>query len=127
MAYLDVWTFVMAAGLLGALGLYFLTRGLTSRWLRLVLRWLPPVILLAPAPVPEYDGHFAPAFVVLIFEGLFQSDGQPGTALAILVVAVVVTLGALLVWSFHLHRRLKVSDEADRGEPLTTNPETAGC
>jgi hypothetical protein len=62
-----------------------------------LLRWLPPALLLVPAPVPEFPGHYAPAFIVLVFEGLLQADGQSFPALVILLVTALV-IAALVVY-----------------------------
>jgi hypothetical protein len=92
MAYLDAWLLVLVAAGLGAVGLVFLTRSIRTAWLKLLLRLLPPVLMLVPAPVPGFSGNYAPAFVVLVFEGLFQSEGSVAAALAILIVTAVLTV-----------------------------------
>jgi hypothetical protein len=97
-SYLYAWLLVAGAGILGVLGLFFLTRNVSSPRLRAVLRLLPPVLLLAPAPVPNYDGQFAPAFIVLVFESLFQAEGKPLAAGLILVVAGTTAIAAGLLF-----------------------------
>ena len=100
MAYPGAWTVIAVAGFLGIVGWFFITRNLRWYWLRTLLRWLFPVMLLTPAPVPGYDGEFAPAFIVVLFEGVFQTQGAPGTALLILAATLGCTLAfcALLIW-----------------------------
>ena len=90
MNYFVAWLVALGAGLIGAVGLFFLTRSIETQWSRDLLRWLPPVLLLVPAPVPDFAGHYAPAFIVLVFEGLFQADGQSLLALVILLVAALI-------------------------------------
>lgn len=97
MAYLEAWLVVVVAAGLGSVGLVFLTRPIQTPWLRVLLRVLPPVLMLVPAPVPGFAGNYAPAFVVLVFEGLFQSEGSVVAALTILITAAVLTV-LLSVW-----------------------------
>ena len=78
--YTTAWLVAGIAGLLGTVAMLVLTRNLSSAWLRRVLSWLPALLLLLPAEVPGFPGNYAPAFVVLIFEGLFQVDGKPMAA-----------------------------------------------
>ena len=54
--------------------------------------------MLLPAPIPDYAGYYAPAFVVVIFEGVLQSDGEPRLALMILGAATAVVFIAVLLW-----------------------------
>ena len=93
MNYDFAWMVIIAAGLLGTGFLFYLTRGIGSPSLKWILRVLPMLLMAVPAPVPNYDGHLAPAFVVLIFEGLFQSEGQPATAGVILLVMLLAGIG----------------------------------
>ena len=97
MNYTIAWLVILAAGLLGSGFLFLLTRGIASASLRWTVRLLPLALMAVPAPVPNYDGQLAPAFVVLIFESLFQAEGEPGTAGGILLAAalIAVALGVL--------------------------------
>ncbi len=79
-----------------------LTRSLPAGLPRAILRWLPPLLLVVPAAVPGHDGAYAPAFVVLAFEWLFQADGRPLGALRVLLVTAALGLLALL----GIYRRL---------------------
>lgn len=89
MSYTIAWIIAAAAGMVGTLGLFVLTRRLGTGVVRNVLCLLPLVLLLVPAPVPAFPEHFAPAFVVAIFESAFVADGHPRAALVILAVALV--------------------------------------
>lgn len=96
--YLTAWIVIllMAAG--GTAALYYVTRSMKPSPWRLLLRVLPGVLLIVPAPVPGYP-NVAPAFVVLVFEALFQADGTPLPALTILSAAMVVAvLAVVLGW-----------------------------
>jgi hypothetical protein len=80
------------AGLFGTLTMVFWTRHLSIGWLRRSLCVLPALLLLVPAGIPDFPGNYAPAFVVAIFEALFQVDGQPLAATRMLILALVVGL-----------------------------------
>jgi len=98
MSYTYAWLVVSGAGLLGCIGWFILTRGIANTRLRMILRVLPPVLMLVPAPVPNYDGQLAPAFIVVLFESIFQAKGEPMIAAGILLTAgiVAVIMGFLL-------------------------------
>lgn len=101
---------VMAVSLM--LGLFAFLRatrgprlGRTRTWISVLLAML----LLLPAPVPGYSGHYAPAFLVFVFEWLFQTPGEPRTAGVILAggAALLCALGLLVgVW----RRRRRTTD-----------------
>jgi hypothetical protein len=93
--YSIAWLVAVIAGLLGTVAMLALTRHLGNRWLRRTLSWLPPLLLLVPAEVPGFDGNYAPAFVVVIFEALFQVDGEPVAAARMLIVTGL--LGLLMI------------------------------
>ena len=98
--YEIAWIVIVGAAAFGTLGLYVLTRWLPSRPVRLALLVGMPVLLLTPSPVPDHAGAWAPAFIVLLMEGVFQSGGAPGQAARILLFAIAVAIGlvvALLV------------------------------
>lgn len=100
MDYLNTWIVVGCAGVAGTAALFFATWGMRWLWLASVIRLLPAVVLMTPAPVPDYPELLAPAFIVVMFEGLFQSSGAPGQAMAILVMATAafLVLVSLLHW-----------------------------
>jgi len=100
MSYVVAWIVALLAGCLGTVSVYFLTRDFAPGWAKNMLRSLPAVLLLVPAPVPGFSGHFAPAFIVVIFEGLFQSDGRSVGASTILVTTIVVTVGLVLLVTY---------------------------
>ena len=96
MSYTIAWLVIVLAGLLGSTFLFFITRRISSASLRWIVRVVPLLLLVAPAPVPDYPGQLAPAFVVLTFESLFQSNGDPTTSglilLATLLLAIAIGL-----------------------------------
>lgn len=93
MHYLVAWIVVLLAGLGGLVGVYVLTRSISSLFVRTLVRCLILVWMLIPAPVPNFDGQYAPAFVVLMFEWLLQTDGDPAVAIRILIAATVAVIG----------------------------------
>ena len=105
MGDLIAWTIVVVAAAIGTLGLFYLTREFTNPGLRLLTRLLVPVWLLLPAPVPGFPGSYAPAFLIAIFEALFQVDGRPGQSLRLLVLASTVVILGVVGWRLVLHRR----------------------
>lgn len=109
MNYTYAWLVIAAAGVLGSLGLYFLTRSWRPGVLRSVVRITPLLLMVVPAPVPNFDGQFAPAFIVLLFEGLFQGEGKPLPALFILLAALA--FGVLVGIFFGRRRRVEPVEE----------------
>lgn len=91
------WLVVALAVPLGLFALHRATRGIGWPRTRAVVAVLLAVWLLLPAPVPGYEGHYAPAFLVLTFEGLFQQAGNPRTAGVILAAGTALALALLLL------------------------------
>lgn len=103
--YEMAWLIVAGAGLL-ALGFWFLiTRGIKNNLLRSWLRCVAAVLMLVPAPVPGYPGEFAPAYIVALFEAVFQDAGQPQLAFIILGGGVLAVTVLLVVWTLLRPRR----------------------
>ena len=105
------WVIVVAFALLGAVGLYrlFLSQALSFR---IPLTATVLVLFTLPAPVPRFEGEYAPAFIVFVFELLFQIDGMPNFAGGVLLVGGVSALVISFVATKMLERRAarKVSD-----------------
>ena len=99
------WGVVLLAGALGTLALYLLTRKLPWDWLRTLLCWLVPVLLIVPAPVPHFAGNYAPAFIVVVFEAFFQRDGNAVEALGWLLGAVCLVVAGVGGYYGFLARR----------------------
>ena len=47
---------------------------------------------VTPAPLPGHDEQLAPAFVVVIFENFFQTQGRPEEAFWILTISISTLL-----------------------------------
>lgn len=103
------WLIIGAAGLIGWLALVRLTRPLGASPVRWLLQALVLLWLLLPAPVPGHAGQWAPAFIVLIFESVFQRGGEPLPAALILLFGSLVAL--LLVMVLALRRRRDADGE----------------
>lgn len=123
--YSMAWVIVVCAGLL-ALGFWFIiTRSIGNRFLRTLLRCLAAVWMLLPAPVPDYPGQFAPAYVVALFEAVFQDNGAPEHALIILGGGSVFVFVLVVTWSIVTglrRKRLRASQapqSPQRSEPVT--------
>lgn len=111
------WLIIGAAGLIGWLALMRLTRPLGASPVRWLLQGLVLLWLLLPAPVPGHTGQWAPAFIVLIFESVFQRGGEPLPAALILLFGSLVVL--LLVMLLALRRRRATGGEdSARAAPL---------
>jgi membrane protein DedA with SNARE-associated domain len=101
--YFLAWMLVVlfAAALLGSVwGLYRYSGA--RRWMALVLPAVF-VLLVIPAPIPDYPGFLAPAFLVALFEWAFQEQGKPGVALRMLGIGLVG--GVVLAVGAHYLRR----------------------
>jgi hypothetical protein len=96
------WIVVGVAGVGILVGLFLLTRWITNGWLRWLLLSLCAVWLLLPWNIQVVEGHYAPAFIVALFEGFFRTDGNPRPALmllalvSLLVIIVFLVVGAVL-------------------------------
>ncbi|MGI9326197.1 MAG: hypothetical protein ACR2PZ_13325 [Pseudomonadales bacterium] len=99
MEYGMAWMVVTGAGLLALAFWLLITRNIRNAFLRTLLRCLAAVWMLLPAPVPNYPGQYAPAYVVALFESAFQGDGEPNTAFAILIGGSVFVLVLLIAWA----------------------------
>jgi hypothetical protein len=103
------WVVAAAAGVAGTVCLLVLTRNMSSGWFRRTIRWMPLLLLLVPAAIPAYEGNYAPAFVVAVFEALFQSAGNPWPALKILIITLLIGQLAILVVTRLFSRREKTA------------------
>ncbi len=100
MGELLAWALAAAAALLAFAGVCALTRRLRPSLLRSWLRTLVLALMLTPAPVPGFPGNFAPAYVVALFEALFQIEGAPQPALKLLLAAGLAATAWAALWSW---------------------------
>ena len=90
------WIVVGAAGLATLAGVFVLTRFIPLLWLRSLVRCLAAVWLLIPAKIQVVSGYYAPAFIVVIFEGMFRREGDPGPAIVALTAGTLVVVALFL-------------------------------
>ena len=106
---LAAWIVVGVAGLATLAGIFVLTRFIPVLWLRSLLRCLAAVWLLIPAKIQVVSGYYAPAFIVLIFEGMFRREGDPSQAITVLTAGTLVVVALFLsiaAWHWHKSRNL---------------------
>ena len=94
------WSAALAAALLAFVGIWALTRPLRSRFLRIWLRALSLALMLTPAPVPNFEGYYAPATIVALFEAVFQLEGQPAQSLKLLLATCLLASIVAALWSW---------------------------
>lgn len=112
--YATAWAVAFGGGLLAFAFWCLMTRGIRRGSLRWLLRLLPGAWMLVPAPVPGYEGQYAPAFIVALFEAVLQEDGSPQTAFAVLAVASVAVLAGVAAVSL-LRWRSRRGAESETG------------
>ena len=95
----------MLTGALSTAGWYLLLRTFASRFVQVLLPAIWMAAMVVPAPVPDFPGEYAPAFVVVIFEGLFQSDGEPWVAARLMFAAVCLAVATVGLSFLALRRR----------------------
>jgi hypothetical protein len=104
--YLLAWGVVVVAALLMQGALYFVLRDWRAPLVKPLLAWWLLFVLVVPAQVPGHENDLAPAFLVFLFEALFQGEGRAGPAGRILLAATLVAIIAGLVnWRVLLRRR----------------------
>ncbi len=109
MGELIAWAVAAASALPIFIGVCALTRrrrGFARAWLRSLC--LP--LMLTPAPVPGFPGYFAPAYMVALFETLFQIDGQPAQSLKLLLAALLAATAWAWLWSWFQRRKRTALD-----------------
>lgn len=94
------WAAALAAALLAFVCIWVLTRALRSRFLRIWLRALSLSLMLTPAPLPNFEGYYAPAYIVALFEAVFQLQGQPGQSVKLLLASCLLATVVAALWSW---------------------------
>ena len=96
------WILIAAGGLVGGFCFYYalvlcfrnssdMRRSKVKRF-GLYLAAALTCFFVTPAPLPAHDGQLAPAFVVVIFENFFQTQGKPEEAFWILTLSISTLL-----------------------------------
>ena len=99
---IGAWILIAAGGLIGGLCFYYLVvlcfrnssdkrRSKVKRF-GLYLSAALTCFFVTPAPLPAHDQQLAPAFVVVIFENFFQTQGRPEEAFWILTISISTLL-----------------------------------
>ena len=96
------WILIAAGGLVGGLCFYYSVAlclrnssdKLRSKVKRFGLYLAAALIcfFVTPAPLPAHEEKLAPAFVVVIFENFFQTQGKPKEAFWILTISISTLL-----------------------------------
>ena len=89
--YLIGWSILISASFLLSLVAFFWSRLVLGFFSGFLLSTLMFVFLTIPAPIPNYQGYFAPACVVFIFETFFQIKGSSTISGQVLILAVGTT------------------------------------
>ncbi len=117
MDYTTPWIIVVAAGAATAIALYPLLRKWRSSFLRWSVIGLVLVLAWVPAAVPGYPDQYAPALIVALFEGVFQTGGNAMPAIRLLSGFVVVMLAVVTL--VHLVRARRGRSQAAAAEAET--------
>ena len=87
--YLIGWSILIGASFLLSLVAFFWSRSVLGFFSGFLLSTMVFVFLTIPAPIPNYQGYFAPAYVVFIFETFFQTKGSSTLSGQVLILALL--------------------------------------
>jgi hypothetical protein len=114
MSYGTIWLLIIGAGVVGIGAAYMLViRRVPSGYLRALACALILALLWTPAPIPGYPSNYAPAFIVVVFEGLLQASGNPWVAVRLLLAGVTLAIAAVTLATFGWRRRRRASEPAE--------------
>ena len=111
MDVLVAWAVVVVAGLGALAGVFVLSRRIPNPLVRSIVRCLATVWLLLPWSIQVVPGHYAPAFLVALFEGVFRADGSARAPLIGLGLASAAVLSLLLIGSLVRRRSSETTPE----------------
>ena len=94
------WGLYLLAAVLTFLAWHRVTARIPWMTLRDLLRVVALAALFTPAPLPGYAGHFAPAWLVVLFDGVLQHSGDPLPAATVLLIVLVVLLALIAAWRY---------------------------
>ena len=83
------WVVLVGASFAVSLVVFYWLRLLLGFFSSFLMSMLLFVLLTVPAPIPNYEGYFAPAYVVFIFETFFQIKGSSKMSAQVLILALV--------------------------------------
>ncbi len=96
MDYLVPWLVWGGAMLLVLAGGFWLTRWIKPLWLRDLLRFLAAGTLLVPSVAGSFEGAYAPAWIVFVFEAFLQTEGDPVGAMMMLTASWALAIVAVI-------------------------------
>lgn len=96
----EVWLIYLIAAAVAWFAWYRICARIAWTTMRDLLRVVALAGLFAPAAVPGYTDHLAPAWMVLFFEGLLQTEGNPLPAAIVLLIAIVVLMAIVAAWRY---------------------------
>ena len=86
--YLIGWSILIGASFLLSLVVFFWSRSVLGFFSSFLLSVMLFVFLIIPALIPNYQGYFAPAYVVFVFETFFQTKGSSTISGQVLILAL---------------------------------------
>ena len=86
--YFIGWSILTGASFLLSLVAFFWSRSVLGFFSSFLLSAMLFVFLIIPAPIPNYQGYFAPAYVVFVFETFFQTKGSSAISGQVLSLAL---------------------------------------
>jgi hypothetical protein len=99
-AYQISWAFLFLGALIVSLVIYYWLRRSFGAFVGVFCSVILFTFLLAPAPVPNYEGFYAPACFVYIFETFFQIQGAPALSGKILLFSMSALTVLLLAGGY---------------------------
>ncbi len=105
----EVWLIYLIAAAMTWFAWYRICARIGWTTLRDLLRVVALAGLFAPAAVPGYTDYLAPAWLVLLFEGVLRTEGNPLPAAIVLLVVIVVLMAIVAAW-----RYFRATPESDR-------------
>ncbi len=122
--YPTPWAVIGAAALIGALCLNSLlsriggNRSAFGRSLRWALVVTVAAAFTLPVAVPRTEDVFAPAFLVLLFETVFQSQGSPEEARRVMISTLPIIFGGALAIGLLAHLPFRKKRQSASREPF---------
>lgn len=87
MGYFWAWTVCLVATAVVVVCGFWMTRRWRPLFLRDLVRALAVATFVVPVTAGSFDGFYAPAYIVLVFEAFLQREGDPIPALSALTLA----------------------------------------
>ena len=98
MSYAFAWVIVVITSAALGFSLYYMLRDVVSRKVLVIVIGILSALVLTPAPIPLFPGNYAPAIVVMLFEGLIRSNGEAIIATRLVILGTVSIAISLLAF-----------------------------